>query len=121
MQLKNHTPGTGGTSIFVDGFHVAQDLKDQNKNAYDTLCDLRVCHHADGDHHVSMMSKPGYPTFLKVPDGDELTKIRWNEADRAFVAGLLSQTRPWYDAARYAMYLCNDLRIYTNYAVNFNV
>ena len=79
--LERH--GTGGESVLVDGFHIAQDLKDEEEHAYRVLARYKVHHHASGDPAFCVSTEFGHPTVSHHPvTGEELSQIRWNNADR---------------------------------------
>lgn len=48
----NHQNGTGGDSIFVDGFHVAKSLQAKHPKAYEYLCKTSIpCEYIEDGYH----------------------------------------------------------------------
>jgi trimethyllysine dioxygenase len=79
--------GTGGQSLFVDGFNVARQLFNADPNAFSHLTQIRIQSHASGDPHVFMRPQPlsGYPILNLDPKTRELYQIRFNNDDRSRV------------------------------------
>ncbi|KAI6021962.1 hypothetical protein EDC04DRAFT_355310 [Pisolithus marmoratus] len=65
FHLLSHTDGSGGTSLFVDGFYVASLLKKFHPDYYDILSRVPVPGHASGDPTIRFRPSPpsGYPTL----------------------------------------------------------
>lgn len=99
MFHKLEFQGTGGDSLFVDGFHVAQQLKKVDPNAYRTLSTTRVPTHSAGDEQVLIVPTPrAFPILNHGPDGT-LYQIRYNNDDRSTLDHLSStQLDEFYDA-----------------------
>jgi trimethyllysine dioxygenase len=91
--------GKGGDSLFVDGFHVAKQLKEKSPNAYQTLSKTLIPTHSAGDENVLIAPTPrAFPILNHGPDGD-LYQIRYNNDDRSTMNHLSSsQLDAFYDA-----------------------
>lgn len=102
FHLLSHTKGSGGTSLLVDGFRVAGELKAQAPEAYDILSRVRVPSHASGNEGVSIQPFAPFPVLNHHPVSGELIAVRWNNDDRATMNRWNSETEmeDWYDAAR---------------------
>lgn len=106
MFHKLEFDGQGGESLFVDGFHVAQQLKARSPEAYRTLSTTLVPTHSAGDENVLIVPTPrAYPILNHGPDG-QLYQIRYNNDDRSALNHLSStQLEAFYDA----LFLWNEL------------
>lgn len=106
MFHKLEFEGQGGDSLFVDGFHVAQELKRSNPTAYRTLANTLVPTHSAGDEQVLIVPTPrANPILNHGPDG-ELYQIRYNNDDRSTLDHLsTTQLDEFYDA----LFLWNKL------------
>ncbi|EPS97660.1 hypothetical protein FOMPIDRAFT_1024946 [Fomitopsis schrenkii] len=101
FHLLEHTGGSGGATLLVDGFYVASILKELHPTAYELLASVRVPSHAAGEPNALYTPTPraGYPV-LRHLDG-ELTQVRWNNDDRSVMNHLeASVVEEWYDAVR---------------------
>lgn len=54
FHLLSHTDGDGGSSLLVDGFKVAETLRRESPEAYETLCRVRIRGHASGNEKVKV-------------------------------------------------------------------
>ncbi|KAH8552225.1 trimethyllysine dioxygenase [Umbelopsis sp. PMI_123] len=101
MFHKLEFDGTGGESLLVDGFKVAQNLKENHPEAYETLSNLRIPTHSAGDEKVMIVPTPREnPILNHLPDGS-LYQIRYNNDDRSTLSNLTSkQVDQFYDALR---------------------
>ncbi|KAJ8663886.1 trimethyllysine dioxygenase [Lichtheimia ornata] len=101
MQMfhKLEFQGKGGDSLFVDGFHIAHQLKTENPEAYRTLASTLVPTHSAGDENVLIVPTPrAYPILNHGPDG-RLYQVRYNNDDRSTLDHLSStQLEAFYDA-----------------------
>ncbi|KAL0073861.1 trimethyllysine dioxygenase [Phycomyces blakesleeanus] len=99
MFHKLEVDGTGGDSLFVDGFNVAEELKKLSPTAYRTLSNTRIPSHSAGDEDILIVPTPrGYPILNHGPDG-QLFQVRYNNNDRSTVDHLSSsQLEEFYDA-----------------------
>ncbi|CAO3664406.1 unnamed protein product [Umbelopsis ramanniana] len=101
MFHKLEFDGTGGESLFVDGFKVAQNLKEQHPKAYETLSTLRIPTHSAGDEKVMIVPTPREQSILNHLPGGTLYQIRYNNDDRSTLSNLTaSQVDEFYDALR---------------------
>ncbi|KAF8150743.1 hypothetical protein B0H34DRAFT_150792 [Crassisporium funariophilum] len=103
FHLLEHTNGSGGATLLVDGFYVAATLKELHPEAYELLSQLRVPAHAAGEPTALYTPSPasGYPVLGHDALTGGLTQVRWNNDDRS----VMNQLQPdlvekWYDAAR---------------------
>lgn len=106
MFHKLEFQGTGGDSLFVDGFNVAQQLKKKSPEAYRTLSTTLVPTHSAGDEDVLIVPTPrAYPILNHGPDG-QLYQVRYNNDDRSTLDHLSStQLEEFYDA----LFMWNEL------------
>ncbi|KAJ3293393.1 hypothetical protein HDU76_007046 [Blyttiomyces sp. JEL0837] len=87
FQLLEHK-GQGGKSLYVDGFHVAQELKSKNPHAYEILSKYRIPTHSAGDPDTIITSSPrSFPILNHDPVSGELYQIRFNNDDRSVLRG----------------------------------
>lgn len=100
FHLLSHTDGSGGASLLVDGFKVAQDLHAQDPAAYATLAQVNVNCHASGNDGISIQPYRGFPVLQHDPTTRHLLQVRWNSSDRASIDLPLPRVDEWYDAAR---------------------
>jgi trimethyllysine dioxygenase len=54
FHLISHTDGSGGKSQLVDGFGAANELLEQDPEAYRILATTRVHSHASGSEDISI-------------------------------------------------------------------
>jgi trimethyllysine dioxygenase len=105
FHLLSHTSGTGGSSLLVDGFHCAEQLKNVDQKAYDILSSAPINWHASGNKGITITPAKLYPVFNTAGRDHRLLQIRWNNDDRAAVPLHLSEQKgikvdDWYEAAR---------------------
>lgn len=101
MFHKLEFDGTGGESLFVDGFKVAQNLKEQYPKAYETLSTLRIPTHSAGDEKVMIVPTPREQSILNHLSDGTLYQIRYNNDDRSTLSNLTAnQVVEFYDALR---------------------
>ncbi|CAO3593881.1 unnamed protein product [Absidia cylindrospora] len=100
MFHKLEFQGQGGDSLFVDGFSVAQQLKQQDPEAYTTLTQTLIPTHSAGDEHVLIVPTPrAYPILNHDPLTGDLYQIRYNNDDRSTLNHLSPQALDrFYDA-----------------------
>ncbi|KAK5137511.1 hypothetical protein LTR08_008490 [Meristemomyces frigidus] len=99
LHLLSHEDGCGGESILVDGFAAADQLYNEDVNAYQKLSLTGVYSHASGNDGISIQSAQPYPTFSHHPSARYLSQVRWNTADRAGLATTVYGMERWYTAA----------------------
>lgn len=93
----------GGTSLLVDGFSCAAQLKAENPSAYEILAKTPVNWHASGNEGITITPSMKFPVFNHDAATGELIQLRWNNDDRASMG-----THPvpgvtyddWFEAAR---------------------
>ncbi|KAF2852175.1 Trimethyllysine dioxygenase [Plenodomus tracheiphilus IPT5] len=100
FHLLSHTDGSGGASLLVDGFKVAEQLRQQDPKAYDTLATVNVHAHASGNEGIIIQPYRGFPVLEHDPATGDLLRVRWNSSDRAAIALPIEEVGVWYDAAR---------------------
>ncbi|KAI8803500.1 trimethyllysine dioxygenase [Cladochytrium replicatum] len=86
--------GTGGDSLYVDGFQVAQQLKETAPEHYDTLSRIPIPTHSAGDKSVLVTPSVsrGVPILNHDPLTGELRQIRFNNDDRSVLDGRYIET-----------------------------
>jgi trimethyllysine dioxygenase len=100
FHLLSHTDGEGGASLLVDGFKVAQELYDTDREAYRILSTVNVNAHASGNDGISIQPYRGFPVLEHDSATSALLRVRWNTSDRASIELPIDETEKWYDAAR---------------------
>jgi trimethyllysine dioxygenase len=79
--------GTGGTSLYIDGFNVAEQLSLSDPRAYKVLSETKIATHAAGDA-TSLFYPPltrRYPILNHDPITGKLIQIRFNMEDRSVI------------------------------------
>lgn len=102
FHLLEHSGGSGGQSILVDGFRAAKTLREQNPQAYKILSNVRIPSHASGNVDSSIQPYAPFPVLNHHPVNGELIQIRWNNDDRATMDRWddFEDVEKFYDAAR---------------------
>ncbi|KAJ2914081.1 hypothetical protein MD484_g6345, partial [Candolleomyces efflorescens] len=103
FHLLEHTGGTGGTTLLVDGFYAASILKELNPEAYRLLAEVPIPAHAAGEPTAFYRPSPasGYPVLGHDSLTRDLTQVRWNNDDRSVMSHLeAGDVEKWYDAIR---------------------
>ena len=100
FHLLSHTDGSGGASLLVDGFKVADELFRQDREAYQILSTVNVHAHASGNEGISIQPYRGFPVLEHDPSTGDLLRVRWNSSDRASIELPIDEVEMWYDAAR---------------------
>lgn len=86
FHLLKHT-GTGGESLFVDGFNVALQLQAQSPWAFKALTELKVSSHSAGDKDTFIQPTPNrFPIIKLDPDTGHIMQIRFNNDDRSILS-----------------------------------
>jgi trimethyllysine dioxygenase len=80
FHLLEHTGGTGGASLLVDGFYVASILRDLHPDAYDLLSKVPIPSHAAGESGILYRAAH---TPLEHDAAGTLRAVRWNNDDRS--------------------------------------
>ncbi|KAG2177139.1 hypothetical protein INT43_007796 [Umbelopsis isabellina] len=93
--------GTGGESLFVDGFKVAENLKKKHPEAYECLSTLKVPTHSAGDEKVMIVPTPREQSILNHLSDGTLYQVRYNNDDRSTLSNLSpEQVDQFYEALR---------------------
>ena len=109
FHLLEHSEGSGGQSILVDGFRAAKLLRDEDPQAYKILSKIRVPAHASGNIGSSLQPYAPFPVLNHHPVNGELVQVRWNNEDRATmdrwedpedVDKFYDASRAWYEILR---------------------
>ncbi|KAF2151996.1 Trimethyllysine dioxygenase, partial [Myriangium duriaei CBS 260.36] len=98
LHMLSHTDGSGGASLFVDGFAAAQQLSDEAPEKYAMLASTGVYAHSSGDDGVTVQPASPMPVLRHDAHG-VLQQVRWNNADRAGVDAPMAEVDAWYEAA----------------------
>ncbi|KAN0120946.1 hypothetical protein V8E52_004215 [Russula decolorans] len=80
FHLLEHTGGSGGASLLVDGFYVASILRDLYPDAYELLSTVPIPSHAAGESGI--LYRAAHPP-LKHDAAGNLRAVRWNNDDRS--------------------------------------
>lgn len=99
LHMLSHTDGSGGESSLVDGIGAAEQLYEQDREAYKILSQTGVYAHASGNDGISIQPAFAFPTLNHDPELGHLMQVRWNNADRAGVVAEHEELDRWYDAA----------------------
>jgi trimethyllysine dioxygenase len=100
FHLLSHTDGSGGASLLVDGFKVAKELQESDREAYEILSTVNIHSHASGNEGISIQPYRGFPVLEHDPATGDLLRVRWNNSDRASIELPIEEVETWYDAAR---------------------
>jgi trimethyllysine dioxygenase len=108
FHLLEHTNGSGGASLLVDGFYVASILKELHPEAYRVLSTVCVPTHAAGEADILYRPTPnsGYSILRHEAVGGlagaggegsasgefgELMQVRYNNDDRSVMKGVSAE------------------------------
>jgi trimethyllysine dioxygenase len=100
FHLLSHTDGEGGASLLVDGFKVALELQQMDREAYRILSTVNIHSHASGNEGISIQPYRGFPVLEHDPATGDLLRVRWNSSDRASIELPIEDVETWYNAAR---------------------
>lgn len=100
FHLLSHTDGEGGASLLVDGFKVAEELRQTDPEAYEILSTVNVHSHASGNEGISIQPYRSFPVLEHDSATGDLLRVRWNSSDRASIELPIDEVERWYDAAR---------------------
>ncbi|KAF0330438.1 trimethyllysine dioxygenase [Colletotrichum asianum] len=90
----------GGKSLLVDGFHAANVLKQEDKEAFNILTRLRLPWHASGNEGITISPDRMYPVLELHPLSGKVHRVRWNNDDRGVVPFTKDiAPQEWYAAA----------------------
>lgn len=102
----SNSQNLGGTSLLVDGFACAAQLRAESPESYSILAKTPVNWHASGNEGITITPAQKYPVFNHDPETGKLQQIRWNNDDRASMPPYPSPSDPsityddWFEAAR---------------------
>lgn len=99
LHLLEHSQGSGGESLFIDGFHAAAQLHEEYPEHYQILAKYGISAHSTGEEGTNMQPCEAIPVFRHSIDSGRLLQVRWNNADRAGVNAPMHEMDAWYDAA----------------------
>lgn len=90
FHLLEHTGGTGGATLLVDGFYAASILRELDPEAYCLLSEIPIPAHAAGEPTSFYRPTPasGYPVLGHDNLTRDLTQVRWNNDDRSVMSHL---------------------------------
>jgi trimethyllysine dioxygenase len=86
--------------LLVDGFKVAQELYEMDREAYKILSTVNINAHASGNEGISIQPYRGFPVLEHDSATGVLLRVRWNSSDRASIELPIDEVETWYDAAR---------------------
>jgi trimethyllysine dioxygenase len=101
-----HFTGSGGESILVDGFRIADELRAADAEAYETLASIEVTGQYIGDGAHLMATRP----VLRHDQG-RLVQVTFNNYDRAPFRLPDAEMRAFYEALKAFEGLANDPRL----------
>ena len=99
FHLLEHSNGSGGATLLVDGFYVASILKELHPDVYKILSIVRVPTHAAGEPDSLYRPSPevGFPILNHDPVNGELVQVRYNNDDRSVMRNAESNSiEQWY-------------------------
>ena len=98
FHLLDHTGGTGGVSLLVDGFYAASILRDLHPDPYRLLSTVPIPSHAAGDPKILYRAAH---TPLEHDATGSLRSVQWNNDDRSALRNVPYADVPrLYDAMR---------------------
>lgn len=102
-------PGSGGETLLVDGFYVAQEIEKHDPTAYATLSRLFVPFHASGNEGTVLRPPISQP-ILRHDHLGQLQQVRWNNEDRCVLGEgwTPNDIQEWYTAARLFEKVCTS-------------
>ena len=96
LLLCCHYKATGGESIMVDGFKIAEKIYKENKDLYTLLSEIEVTGQYIGDGVFLEAKRP----IFKLNSNKELVQVSFNNYDRAAFRMDDEKTLKFYDAIR---------------------
>ncbi|KAH8991357.1 Trimethyllysine dioxygenase [Lactarius hatsudake] len=98
FHLLEHTDGTGGATLLVDGFYVASILRDLCPEAYNLLSTVSIDAHAAGEAGTLYRATH---SLLEHDGFGNIKAVRWNNDDRSALRGVpYSDVPRLYEAMR---------------------
>ncbi|KAJ3149566.1 hypothetical protein HDU89_003619 [Geranomyces variabilis] len=93
--------GKGGESLYVDGFHVAEKLRETHPWAYNILSTLRMSAHSAGDKNTLIEPSIKFPILNHDPVTNKLYQVRFNNDDRSVFSHLRpTEVKDFYAALK---------------------
>ena len=96
LLLCCHYKATGGESIMVDGFKIAEKIKNEKKDIYDILTNFEVTGQYIGDGVYLQAKRP----IFRLNSNRELVQVSFNNYDRAPFRMSDNKTIKFYEAIR---------------------
>ena len=96
LLLCCHYNATGGESIMVDGFKIAEKIKNEKKDIYDILTNFEVTGQYIGDGVYLQAKRP----IFRLNSNRELAQVSFNNYDRAPFRMSDNKTIKFYEAIR---------------------
>ena len=96
LLLCCHYKATGGESIMVDGFKIAEKIKNEKKDIYDILTNFEVTGQYIGDGVYLKAKRP----IFRLNSNRELVQVSFNNYDRAPFRMSDNKTIKFYEAIR---------------------
>ena len=106
LLLCSHYKASGGESIMVDGFKIAEKIKSEKKDVYDFLTNMEVTGQYIGDGVSLQATRP----ILRLNSDKELIQVSFNNYDRAIFKMSEDKTKKFYEAIREFDLLANNKR-----------
>ncbi|OAX41988.1 Trimethyllysine dioxygenase [Rhizopogon vinicolor AM-OR11-026] len=103
FHLLSHTEGSGGATLLVDGFYVADLMRELYPKFHELLSRVPIPAHAAGEPYALYTPSPPamYPPLRYHPSTGELIQVRWNNDDRSVMNHLApDEVEEWYEAIR---------------------
>jgi hypothetical protein len=98
FHLLEHTDGTGGATLLVDGFYIASILHDLHPDAYRLFSTVPIPAHAAGEARILYRAAH---TPLEHDAAGNLRAVRWNNDDRSGLRDVTHEDIPrLYEAMR---------------------
>ena len=85
FHILSHTEGSGGATLLVDGFYVADLMKELYPKFHELFSRIPIPAHAAGELSALYTPSPPamYPPLRYHPNNGELVQVRWNNDDRS--------------------------------------
>ena len=96
LLLCCHYKASGGESIMVDGFKIAEKIKNEKKEIYDLLTQIEVTGQYIGDGVFLKAKRP----IFRVNSDNELIQVSFNNYDRAPFKFSEDKTKKFYEAIK---------------------
>ncbi|CAK1551628.1 unnamed protein product [Leptosia nina] len=97
FHCTEHTNGTGGENVFIDGFYAATKLKEEHPEDFDFLTKFQLEAEYIGDGHFQKNTAP----VIQLDGSNNIKHIRFNAYDRSPMAFASSEEcRNYYRALR---------------------